>query len=103
MSLEVIQHLEHKIEELISFCNRLLEEKRGLENDVEERDREISELRGALDRMNSERQEVSSRIENILNRISILPVNSDSQPVEGEHPSDEHYEHHEDSGGDFHG
>ncbi len=80
--IAIISVLEEKIDELISYIIRLEEERKGLLNQIHEKDARISDLEGKLNTLENERAEVGRRVEHILEKLG--RISSEGQEVEGQ-------------------
>ncbi len=84
----IIAVLEEKIDGLISYIERLEEEKQDLFNQIREKDTQISDLEGKIEAFENERAEVGKRVEHILEKLGRI---SDGQRS-GEQVNDLHNE-----------
>ncbi len=77
----IISVLEEKIDGLISYIERLEEEKKDLFNQINEKNAKISDLEGKIEALENERAEVGKRVEHILEKLGRI---SDGQGSEAQ-------------------
>ncbi len=77
--LEVISVLEEKIDTLLSYVAKLEEDKRNLENQLEEERNRVSELSARVETLENERADVGARVERILSKIGEVAAASSEE------------------------
>ncbi len=87
MTSEIVEMLERKIEDLIAHCQDLARRNAGLTAELSEKERQIVELKGQLNSLMEERQEVSVRIERLISRIEEAAGEDDQEGGSAAEPS----------------
>lgn len=69
MNADGFEHLEEKINKLLSTYDELKKERSELKNAVEKKDEELKAIRSELERIESERTEMRTRIGSLLAKL----------------------------------